>query len=228
MKTKFGFLLIALSQFYWAQNNYIIKDGSKRFDAHITVQSCEGDDCGGKGIVKLIDKKTNQLFQTFESDDLSLFLDKDQKPTVNVIQLYNEQSPLIFDDFNFDGSEDLAIRNGNQSGYGGPSYDVYVYHSTKKQFVPSDELTSLAYENLGMFQTDHKRKRLITFAKSGCCWHITTEYAVVPKKGLQKVYEFEEDATGGGEFVKVITRNLINNKWVSKTQKYKIDDYYKD
>ncbi|MBP6576436.1 MAG: hypothetical protein KA796_02120 [Chryseobacterium sp.] len=228
MKTKFGFLLIALSQFVSAQNNYIIKNGSKRFDAHITVQSCEGDNCGGKGIVKLIDKKTNQLFQTFESDDLSLFLDKNQKPTVNVIQLYNEQSPLIFDDFNFDGSEDLAIRNGNQSGYGGPSYDIYVYHSTKKQFVPSDELTSLAYENLGMFQTDSKRKRLITYAKSGCCWHITTEYAVIPKKGLQKVYEFEEDATGGGEFVKVITRNLINNKWVSKTKKYKIDDYYKD
>ena len=126
MKTKFGFLLIALSQFVSAQNNYIIKNGSKRFDAHITVQSCEGDNCGGKGIVKLIDKKTNQLFQTFESDDLSLFLDKNQKPTVNVIQLYNEQSPLIFDDFNFDGSEDLAIRNGNQSGYGGPSYDIYV------------------------------------------------------------------------------------------------------
>ena len=228
MKTKFGFLLIALSQFVSAQNNYTIKNGSKRFDAHITVQSCEGDNCGGKGIVKLIDKKTNQLFQTFESDDLSLFLDKNQKPTVNVIQLYNEQSPLIFDDFNFDGSEDLAIRNGNQSGYGGPSYDIYVYHSTKKQFVPSDELTSLAYENLGMFQTDSKRKRLITYAKSGCCWHITTEYAVIPKKGLQKVYEFEEDATGGGEFVKVITRNLINNKWVSKTKKYKIDDYYKD
>lgn len=142
--------------------------------------------------------------------------------------MYNEQSPLIFDDFNFDGSEDLAIRNGNNSGYGGPSYDIYVYHSTKKQFVPSDELTSLAYDNLGMFQTDHERKRIITFAKSGCCWHITTEYAVIPKKGLQKVYEMEEDATGGGEFVKVITRNLINNKWVSKTKKYKLDEYYKD
>ena len=227
MKTKFGFLLIALSQFVSAQNNYIIKNGSKRFDAHITVQSCEGDNCGGKGIVKLIDKKTNQLFQTFESDDLSLFLDKNQKPTVNVIQLYNEQSPLIFDDFNFDGSEDLAIRNGNQSGYGGPSYDIYVYHSTKKQFVPSDELTSLAYENLGMFQTDSKRKRLITYAKSGCCWHITTEYAVIPKKGLQKVYEFEEDATGG-ESVKVITRNLVKGKWQTKTKTYKIKDYYKE
>lgn len=228
MKKDIGFLLMTISQLYFAQANYLIKDGSERFDAHITVQSCEDESCNGKGIVKLIDKKTNQLFQTFESDDLSLFLDKDQKPTVNVIQLYNEQSPLIFDDFNFDGSEDLAIRNGNNSGYGGPSYDIYVYHSTKKQFVPSDELTSLAYDNLGMFQTDHDRKRIITFAKSGCCWHITTEYTVIPKKGLQKVYEMEEDATGGGEFVKVITRNLINNKWVSKTKKYKLDEYYKD
>lgn len=228
MKKNIGFLLMTIGQLYFAQVNYVIKDGSDLFDAQITVQSCEDESCNGKGIIKLIDKKTNQLFQTFESDDLTLYLDKDQKPTVNVIQLYNEQSPLIFNDFNFDGSEDLAIRNGNNSGYGGPSYDIYVYHSTKKQFVPSDELTSLAYDNLGMFQTDHDKKRIITFAKSGCCWHITTEYAVIPKKGLQKVYEMEEDATGGGEFVKVITRNLINNKWVSKTKKYKLDEYYKN
>lgn len=228
MKKTVGFLLITFSQLYLAQTNYVIKDGSKRFDAQITVQTCDGDGCSGAGIIKLIDKKTKQLFQTLTSDDLTLYLDKNQKPTVNVIQLYNEQSPLIFDDFNFDGSEDIAVRNGNNSGYGGPSYDVYVFNSTKKQFVPSDELTSLAYENLGMFQTDHKRKRIITFAKSGCCWHITTEYAVIPKKGLQKVYEMEEDATGGEEFVKVTTRNLINNRWVSKAKKYKTDDYYKD
>ena len=228
MKKTISVLLMTVGQLCLAQASYIIKDGSKRFDASITVQSCNGDDCGGKGTVKLIDKKTKQLFQTFESEDLSLFLDKNQKPTVNVIQLYNEQSPLIFDDFNFDGTEDLAIRNGNQSGYGGPSYDVYVFNDTKKQFVPSDELTALAYGNLGMFQTDHTRKRLITYAKSGCCWHITTEYAVVPKKGLQKVYEMEEDATGGGEFVKVTTRKLINNKWSSSTKKYKTDDYYKE
>lgn len=155
-------------------------------------------------------------------------MNKDQKPSVNVIQLYNEQSPLIFDDFNFDGTEDIAIRNGNQSGYGGPSYDIYVNNSTKKQFVPSEELTALAYENLGMFQTDPERKRIITFAKSGCCWHITKEYAVIPKKGLRKVYEMEEDATGDGENMKVITRNWVNNKWVVKTKKYKIDDYYKN
>lgn len=227
MKKNIICLLLGISTLGLAQKNFVIKDGSNRFDVKIAVENCEGDTCSGKGTISLIDKKSKQIFQTLSSDDLYFYLNKNQQPSVNVIQLYNEQSPLIFDDFNFDGSEDIAVRNGNQSSYGGPSYDVYVYNSTKKQFVISKELTALAYENLGMFQTDHERKRISTFAKSGCCWHITTEYAVIPKKGLQKVYELEEDAQGG-EFVKVTTRNLIKNKWVNRTKKYKIDDYYKD
>lgn len=220
-------MMMTATQLSFAQSKFVIADGSVNYDAEITVQSCDGDTCSGNGTVVLTDKKTKKKFQTLHSDDLYFYLNEKQKPSVNVIQLYNEQSPLIFEDFNFDGTEDVAIRNGNQSGYGGPSYDVYVYNASKKQFVPSEELTALAYENLGMFQTDSKRKRIITFAKSGCCWHITTEYAVIPRKGLRKVYELEEDATGG-EYVTVTSRNFINNKWVNKVKKYNIKDYYKE
>jgi hypothetical protein len=209
----------------FCQNNFTINDGSDIYYATISVDTCTNDNCEGKGTVKLFDKKTDKLFQTFTSDDLYFFFDNTKNPTVNIIQLYNEQSPLVFEDFNFDGSEDLAVRNGNNSGYGGPSYDIYVYHRNKKKFVVSEELTRLAYENLGMFQTDRERKRIITFQKSGCCWHITTEYSVVPKKGLVKVYELEEDAQGG-EFVIVTTRELINDKWIIKEETFKIDDYY--
>ena len=222
----FLIILVFLNELSLGQNEFIINDGSDIYDAKISVDKCSEDNCEGKGTIKLFDKKTDKLFQTFVSDDLYFFFDNSGNPTVNIIQLYNEQSPLIFEDFNFDGSEDLAIRNGNNSGYGGPSYDVYVYHRNKKKFVVSDELTQLAYENLGMFQTDHERKRIITFQKSGCCWHITTEYSVVPKKGLVKVFELEEDAQGG-EFVIVTTRELINDKWISKEEIFKLDDYYK-
>jgi len=218
--------LFLLAKISFGQNNFTINDGSEVYYAIISVDSCTQNNCEGKGTIKLFDKKTDKLFQTFVSDDLYFFFDNSGNPTVNIIQLYNEQSPLIFEDFNFDGSEDLAIRNGNNSGYGGPSYDVYVYHRNKKKFVVSEELTQLAYENLGMFQTDHERKRIITFQKSGCCWHITTEYSVVPKKGLVKVFELEEDAQGG-EFVIVTTRELINDKWISKEEIFKLDDYYK-
>jgi hypothetical protein len=222
----FLIILVFLNELSLGQNEFIINDGSDIYDAKISVDKCSEDNCEGKGTIKLFDKKTEKLFQTFISDDLYFFFDNSGNPTVNIIQLYNEQSPLIFEDFNFDGSEDLAIRNGNNSGYGGPSYDVYVYHQNKKKFVPSEELTQLAYENLGMFQTDRERKRIITFQKSGCCWHIMTEYTVVPKKGLVKVYELEEDAQGG-EFVIVTTRELVNDKWIIKEETFKLDDYYK-
>jgi hypothetical protein len=204
----------------FGQHHFSIDKASKKYNASISVSTCEDGTCEGKGVITLTDKMGKPV-QVLRSADLYFFLDSTQRPTANIIQLYNEQSPLIFDDFNFDGQEDLAIRNGNNSGYGGPSYDVYVFNSSKNKFVLSKELTVLATENLGMFETDHKTNRLTTYGKSGCCWHITTEYSVVPKKGLVKVGEVTEDATG--EKVIITTRKLVNNKWVKTVRKEKKD-----
>ncbi|WP_292009907.1 hypothetical protein [Chryseobacterium sp.] len=217
---------VLFSSFCFGQQYFELNDASKNYNLRIKVEKCEGGECGGKGEVVLFNKKNTTKVQTLVSDDLNFYLNENQQPTSNIIELYEDQSPVIFDDFNFDGTEDIAVRNGNQSSYGGPSYDVYVYHTTKKQFVPSSELTELAYDNLGMFRTDQKRKRIITFAKSGCCWHLTTEYTVVPRKGLVKIFEKEEDAMGGEGTLKVITREKINNKWVEKMKVYPIDQYY--
>ncbi|GAA4163099.1 hypothetical protein GCM10022217_31680 [Chryseobacterium ginsenosidimutans] len=224
-----GFLLpfILLGTIAFGQNQFELKDASKNYDVKINVENCDKEECKGKATIELFDKNTSKKFQTLISDDLNFYLNEDQKPTANIIQLYDEQSPLIFDDFNFDGTEDIAIRNGNESGYGGPSYDIYVFNITKKQFVPSEELTALAHENLGMFNTDSERKRLITYSKSGCCWHMTTEYSVLPQRGLFKVYELEEDATGG-ENVVVTKREFINDKWIQNVKTYPINEYYKD
>ncbi len=211
----------------FGQKKFEIKNGSKAYIAEITVKNCSEENCEGYGTIKLIDKTNKTVIQSFTSQDLYFYLDKNQNPSVNIIQLYNEQSPLIFNDFNFDGTEDLAIRNGNNSSYGGPSYDVYVSNSSKTKFFFSDELTKLAVENLGMFETDNERKRIITYSKSGCCWHQKNEYIVVQKKGLKLVYSLEEDATGG-EFVKVTTKELIKNKWKTKIKNYKLKEYYKD
>lgn len=220
-------IFILLTHFCVGQFKFKIDNGSAKFNAEITVKTCKKGYCNGKGIIELYDRITKKKFQTFYSGDLDFSVDKSNNPSLNVIELYGEQSPLIFDDFNFDGTEDLAIRNGNESSYGGPSYDVYVYHTAKKQFVPSADLSILADSHLGMFETDHKRKRISTFDKSGCCWHLKTEYSVIPKKGLVKVAEFEEDATEG-EIVVVTTRKLIADKWSVKIEKHNRKDYYKE
>lgn len=205
-----------------------IQNGSTFYDAQLEVEKCDKEECSGIADIKLYKKGKKQIFQTLYSNDLNFYLDKKQQPSVNVIQLYDEQSPLIFDDFNFDGQQDLAVRNGNESSYGGPSYDVYVFNKTRQQFVMSSALTELAIENLGMFQTDAKRKRIITFAKSGCCFHVTSEYAVIPNKGLKLVHEVTEDATGAGEQVTVTTKshNLHTKKWRTISKKYPLDQYY--
>ena len=82
----------------------------------------------------------------------------------------------------------------------------------------------------GLLSDRFGRKRIITFAKSGCCWHQTTEYAVVPKRGLVATKIFTEDASSpDGRYVYVTTetRSSIAQKHMSsKTRKYKISDYY--
>ncbi|UYZ64211.1 XAC2610-related protein [Hymenobacter weizhouensis] len=215
----FGFRAVCAAQ----QRTFSIPNGSSHYTATITVAGCPDNYCRGRGTVQLFDKQTKRLAHTFSSEDLTFFLDPPRhQPTVNVVQLYNEQSPLIFADFNFDGTEDLAIRNGNNSGYGGPSYDVYVFTSRSRRFIRSRELTALATENLGMFQVDKKRQRLITFQKSGCCWHLTTEFAVVPGQGLVKMLTEEEDATT--ETMVVTTRRRVNGQWTTSVRKHPRQD----
>lgn len=229
IKPKVSLLAILILLFCQSGNaaRFKVTQGSSNYDAVLSVKGCEQDHCSGEAVVTLYKKGSTKVFQSFDVEDLNFYLDEKQQPSVNVIQLYNEQSPLIFDDFNFDGQQDLAIRNGNNSSYGGPSYDVYVFNKTHRKFVLSHALTQLAVENLGMFQTDHQRKRLITFSKSGCCYHETTEYAVIPNKGLKQVYQLIEDAMGAAdEMVTVTERQFKNNKWRVTVKKYKIKDYY--
>ena len=132
-----------------------IKNASKRYDVKITT-SCTDWSCDGQANIDLYLKGTTQHFQHFTSAELTMDLDETDKPSVNVVLLYGEQSALIFADFNFDGSEDVAIRNGNYGAYGGLTYDVYAFHRTKNKFVLSEELSALTHENLGMFEVDPK------------------------------------------------------------------------
>jgi hypothetical protein len=226
--TNYRFLLpfMFLGVVVWGQNHFEVNDSSKKYNAIITVENCGTDQCKGKATIDLLDKN-NKKIQSFTSQDLVFTINENQNPASGGnIQLHADQSPLVFGDFNFDGTDDVAVRNGNMGNYGSASYDVYVFNATKKQFVLSKELTELATVNMDMFETDAKRKRLITYGKSGCCRIFTTEYTVIPNKGLDKVSEKIED-TSAEETVEVTTKEKVNNKWVTKTKKYPVKEYYK-
>lgn len=209
----------------YGQKTFLIENASLRYSAKLTVERCKDGLCGGSGTIEIYEKNNLKSSQVFRSEDLYFPIDE-AKLANKVILLDTDETPLIFDDFNFDGIQDLAIPNGS-GGYNMGSYDVYVYSTAKKQFIKNQDLTDIA-SNQGLFQIDHKRKRLIAYSKSGCCWHQTTEYAIVPKKGVVKVYDKVEDGAKVDNIVIVTEQKLLNGKWSKTTKRYKIKDYYKN
>lgn len=105
--------------------------------------------------------------------------DKQGKILPNIGELpYGHQSILIYTDMNFDGIADFALKEGNYSCYGGPSFQVYLADS-KGSFNHSAGFTSLAQTKCGMFSIDTQAKQLHTMTKSGAGWHEYNTYNVI-------------------------------------------------
>ena len=212
--------VLVLCTWATAQSRFEVKNASKLYDVLIEVEKCENQICEGKVAYTLFKKNSKQRFQVFRLDDTSFMLSDNDKPSVNITRLYDEQSAVNFADYNFDGVDDLALCDGNNGGYGMPSYQIYLFSQRAKKFVHSEPFTELSQEGrLGMFEADAKRKRLRTLSKSGCCLHMTEEFVVVNNQP-KKVLEIVEDATIADEKrVKITTKRLVNGHW-RRTVKY--------
>ncbi len=90
------------------------------------------------------ERKTKKQLIKVASDELALTL-HDGKALANIKSLpYSEQSLIIYEDFNFDGKNDFAISDGQNSCYHGPSFKIYL--ASPKGFLLSNEFTRLAQE----------------------------------------------------------------------------------
>ena len=211
---KLSMVLLLFCSPAFAQEKFDIKDASKDYDMKIEVAKCDNNICEGKATFMLLKKGETKPFQIFRLADTSFMLEENSRPLVNKTMLYDEQSAFNFGDYNFDGTEDLALCDGTNGGYGMPSYQVYLFSPRTKKFVNSPALTRLAQgEYLGMFEVDVQKKVLRTFGKSGCCFHFKGEFSVVNNRP-KKVLEIIEDATIPDEQkVKVTTKKLVNGRW---------------
>ncbi len=199
------------------QKTFELKDASKYFDIKVTVADCKDGYCGGKATFSFYKKGSNTAYQVIEMEDTQIQLDESGNAQVNISMLYDNQSVVNIDDFNFDGMEDIAICDGANGSYGGPSYQVYLSSKSAGKFVYNEKFSELG-THLGMFTVDKKKKVLQIFDKSGCCWHVTEEYAVVNNRPV-KVFVEEEDATIADEKkVKITTKRLVKGKWQTKVK----------
>lgn len=103
-----------------AQYRFEIKDSSIPYDVKINIDGCNEYKCSGSGKVELYEKGSHHIIQSFILKDLYFDIIKNSLSETSVNHLDIEQSPLLFEDFNFDDSEDLAIRTGDNGRYSLP------------------------------------------------------------------------------------------------------------
>ncbi|WP_177761214.1 XAC2610-related protein [Flavobacterium sp. I3-2] len=188
-------------------------DFSDRYSGELTIISDSNDNQEENATLLIYDnklKKTVLETHAFVSEyDL-----EDKKVKTNVLEFpYGEQSILIYDDFNFDGIDDIAVRVGYYSCYGGPAYNVYLAH--KNTFDFDEDFTDLAQSYCGFFITDSEKKQISTMTKSGCCWHQYNTYKVENNKPVL-IESIEESYGTLGFLVDYTHSKLENGKMITK------------
>ncbi|MET0548935.1 MAG: hypothetical protein ABW002_06670 [Xanthomonas sp.] len=178
-----------------AHRSYDLQDFSERYRATLEIE--DTGEVFRPGIVRVFARGNATPLLEVASPELVLDTDgKSGKVKANVHQLpYGEQSVLIYDDFNFDGIKDLAVMDGQNSCYHGPSYQVYL--GTADGFESSAGFTELAQSNCGLFEVDAQARELHTMTKDGCCWHQYATYSVRDGEPLLES-EVVDDARGDG------------------------------
>lgn len=115
-------------------------------------------------------------------------------------------------DYNFDKIPDLSFYTGNNGSYGSPSSDYYIFDPDKNEFIYSQQLAYIA-DGLSI-EFDTEKRRIKTFNKSGCCYHIQEVY-IVQQDSIVLMKQLIEDEG----INKLIIKSKSNQKWntVEKT-----------
>jgi hypothetical protein len=197
------------------QRTFNIDNASRYFNIKVETTGCDSNECVGRTTFSFSKKGGSRPYQVIAVPETYIDITRGGKPLVNTTVLYDEQSVVHVDDFNFDGMEDVAICNGRNGSYGASSYDIYLSNRATGKFVLSRPLTRIA-DRLSMFTVLKEKKQLETFDKSGCCWHIVQRYKVDRDRPVL-VFEEVEDATA--ERVKTTTKKLVNGR-MKRSVKY--------
>lgn len=209
-----------------AQQTFIVPGCSAKYDVTFSVH-CTVATCGGAGLVRLLKKGTDSVTYQFPIQDFVFELHKPletllrESTTGTLLTVRDYHSPVHCEDYNFDGFEDIAIPNGwaDAPNEDRATFDIYLFNPAQKLYVLNKELSDLQHQSTAIVGVNKERKRLIFYAKEGCCWNTTSEYVWTAKR-LRIVYEWAMDKSGGYEDVVETTYTLVKGKWVRRVKKY--------
>lgn len=214
---KLSMMIIVSTVSYSAfAQTYQIQGFSEDYNA--VIKTVENKDSESNSVINIIDTKTKKTLISQPSNiDIEYELDNSQenqlgkKISANIVSIpYGAHSVLIYDDFNFDNKKDLALRDGRNGCYGGPSYQVYLKDSNT--FTYSEEFTELAQGYCGFFGVNKTSKTLSTMTKSGAAWHQYSEYKVIDNKPVA-IHIIEEEYNSRG-LIAITERKRIGGKMI--------------
>lgn len=216
MRSLFSILIIFSISSIKCQKNHI-DDFSDSYSAIIT-QNKENKETY---ILKIIDNQTKnvEITETVHLDEYDF---KDTKSNIKELP-YGHQSIIIYDDFNFDEKKDIAIKYGNESCYGGPSYQVYLFNNQK--FKYSSEFSDLAQNYCGFFEVDQEKKQIHTMTKSTCCWHQYSDFIIKNGKPFL-IYQLEEQSEP--YFITNSIKKWNGSQYIFYSEKKMDEDEYKN
>lgn len=194
-----------------AQTTFIVDDFSDRYFGKVFIADTNA--VFSKGWIAIFDKMTKKQLIKISSDELT-YTTRDGNLASNIKELpYGEQSSIMYEDFNFDDKKDLALMDGQNSCYHGPSFQIYL--AAGNGFKRSPAFTRLAREYCGMFDVDHKKKQISTMTKSGCCWHQYSDFIVENNKPIAKKI-IEEGLNVNGITWDIIERIRVRGRMLTK------------
>jgi len=218
-------LVLLLSAPVFAQVQFEKGNASKNYQARMEVERCEENTCSGKLKIELFKKSSRQPFQVIKLEETEFALEEAELNYAR--RRYDYQSIIFFEDYNFDGIEDLSIRDGNNSAYSGPSYQIYLFSPPRGKFVHSPAFTNLSQSKyLGMFEVDKKKRVIRVASKGGCCMHRTEEFRVVNNR-LVKVFEIYEEVEFNekkGNRLRIETSRRVKGRWQTRVRYAPVKD----
>lgn len=197
---------------------FFVDDFSEYYYAKVIVVGTE--DNGKPGMIEIYSKKNNRKLLSVNSEKVDYGFNYSEVKANNRL-MYEGQSLIIYEDFNFDGIKDFAFLDGVYSSYAYPSHKVYL--TLNRKFVYNIKLTKLVRNNLGMFDVDRKRKVISLYNKSGCCYHDYKEYKVINNSPVLVL--FEKEVTENGYVTKTTRKLSKKGKWSKKITR---EEAYRD
>ena len=204
-----------------------VVEASKDFDLLLKLGACGGtqnsDDpnkCSGAGSVLLKNKESPEAFQTISLSNIEGYKGYSVKNQSTGFGDKDEYLHTVeLGDFDSDGHDDIAIWSGNQGGYGGPSYHVYLFDKSAKKMLFNKPLSALTVGASGIFELNNGR--IISYEKSGCCEHYSTTYHFVDGALIPVEKTSEVLSPNDSNMLIVTTKKFANGRWstVSTEQK---------